>query len=105
MVIGLVKGWIALYSRGRAEDKPKMARKPFYIKNTLFSFRSGILKISIEPKKRYLVPRRFTQSARGSLAPYLDRLMQCRNCSLMIEIWGAVSPERTQRNYIFTILE
>ncbi|MEM2799369.1 MAG: transposase [Candidatus Bathyarchaeia archaeon] len=53
-VIGLVKGWITLYNRGRAEDKPEITKRAVYIKSTLFSFRSGILKISIEPNKRYL---------------------------------------------------
>ncbi|MEM1757730.1 MAG: transposase, partial [Candidatus Bathyarchaeia archaeon] len=53
-VIGLVKGWVTLYNRGRAEGKPEITRRTVYIKSTLFSFRSGILKISIEPNKRYL---------------------------------------------------
>ncbi len=53
-VIGLVKGWIKLYNRGKAKSKPKITRRTVYIKNTLFSYRSGILKISIEPNKRYL---------------------------------------------------
>ena len=53
-VIGLVKGWIKLYNRGKARSKPKITRKTVYVKNTLFSYRSGILKISIEPNRRYL---------------------------------------------------
>ncbi|MCD6537653.1 transposase, partial [Candidatus Bathyarchaeota archaeon] len=53
-VIGLVKGWIRLYNRGKARYKPKITRKTVYIKNTLFSYRDGILKISIEPNRRYL---------------------------------------------------
>jgi len=53
-VIGLVKGWIKLYNRGKAKSKPKITRRTVYIKNTLFSYRSGILKISVEPNKRYL---------------------------------------------------
>lgn len=53
-IIGLVKGWITLYNRGRAEGKPEITKRTVYIKNTLFSFRNGILKISIEPDKRYL---------------------------------------------------
>ncbi|MBO3801693.1 MAG: transposase [Candidatus Brockarchaeota archaeon] len=53
-VIGLVKSWITLYNRGRAESKPKITKRTVYIKSTLFSFRNGILKISIEPNKRYL---------------------------------------------------
>ncbi len=53
-VIGLVKGWITLYNRGNAKEKPEITRKAVYIKNTLFSFRNGVLRISIEPKKRYL---------------------------------------------------
>lgn len=53
-VIGLVKGWIMLYNRGRAKDKPKVTRKTVYVKNTLFSYRGGLLKVSIEPNKRYL---------------------------------------------------
>jgi len=66
--IRLVKGWITLYNKGRDEGLPKITRKTVYIKNTLFSFKSGMLKISIEPNKRYLevdltkyrwVPREF----------------------------------------------
>jgi len=53
-VIGLVKGWIMLYNRGKAKDKPKITRKTVYIKSTLFSYRNGVLKISIEPNRRYL---------------------------------------------------
>jgi putative transposase len=53
-VIGLLKGWIMLYNRGRAKKPPKVTKKTVYIKNTLFSFRDGVLRISIEPKKRYL---------------------------------------------------
>ncbi|MEM2564432.1 MAG: transposase, partial [Candidatus Bathyarchaeia archaeon] len=53
-VIGLVKGWITLYNRGKAKEPPKITKRAVYIKNTLFSFRNGILKISIEPNKRYL---------------------------------------------------
>jgi putative transposase len=52
--IGLVKGWITLYNKGKAEEFPKITRKTVYIKTTLFSFKSGMLKISIEPNKRYL---------------------------------------------------
>lgn len=53
-VIGLVKGWITLYNKGKARSRPEITRKTVYIKNTLFSFRNGILRISIEPNKRYL---------------------------------------------------
>ncbi|MEM0219333.1 MAG: transposase [Thermoproteota archaeon] len=53
-VIGLVKSWITLYNRGKAESKPKITKRTVYIKSTLFSFRDGILRISIEPNKRYL---------------------------------------------------
>ncbi|MEM3576473.1 MAG: transposase [Thermoproteota archaeon] len=53
-VIGLVKSWITLHNMGRAESKPKITKRTVYIKSTLFSFRNGILKISIEPNKRYL---------------------------------------------------
>ncbi|MDK2795133.1 MAG: putative transposase [Archaeoglobaceae archaeon] len=53
-MIGLVKGWITLYNKGKAKEKPEITRKTIYIKNTLFSYKNGILKISIEPNKRYL---------------------------------------------------
>jgi len=53
-VIGLVKGWITLYNRGRAREHPKITRRSIYVKNTLFIFKSGILRISIEPNRRYL---------------------------------------------------
>ncbi|MEM3833071.1 MAG: transposase [Thermoprotei archaeon] len=53
-VIGLVKGWITLYNRGRANEPPKITKRTVYIKSTLFSFRDGILRISVEPNKRYL---------------------------------------------------
>ncbi|MEM1511492.1 MAG: IS200/IS605 family accessory protein TnpB-related protein [Candidatus Jordarchaeales archaeon] len=38
----------------RAEGKPEITKRAVYIKNTLFSFRNGILRISMEPSKRYL---------------------------------------------------
>ncbi|MEM3790982.1 MAG: transposase [Thermoproteota archaeon] len=53
-VIGLVKSWITLHNMGKAESKPKITKRTVYIKSTLFSFRDGILRISIEPNKRYL---------------------------------------------------
>jgi len=53
-VIGLVKGWITLYNRGRVEKLPEITKRTVYIKNTLFSFKDGVLKISIEPGKKYL---------------------------------------------------
>jgi len=53
-VIGLVKGWITLHNRGRAREHPKITRRTVYVKNTLFTFKSGILRISIEPNRRYL---------------------------------------------------
>ena len=54
-VIGLVKAWITLYNKGKAKRFPEITRRTVYIKNTLFSFRNGVLKISIEPGKRYLI--------------------------------------------------
>jgi len=53
-VIGLVKGWIKLYNRGKAKTKPEITKKTVYIKNTLFGYKNGVLKISIEPGRRYL---------------------------------------------------
>ena len=53
-VIGLVKGWIKLYNRGKAKSSPEITKKTVYIKNTLFSYKNGVLKISIEPRRRYL---------------------------------------------------
>ena len=40
--------------QGRAKSKPKVAGKTVYVKSTLFTFRDGKLKISIEPGKRHL---------------------------------------------------
>jgi len=53
-VIGLVKGWIQLYNRGKAKSKPEITKKTVYIKTTLFSVKDGKIKITVEPKKRYL---------------------------------------------------
>ena len=53
-VIGLVKGWIKLYNMGKAESNPEITKKTVYIKNTLFSYKNGVLKISIKPRRRYL---------------------------------------------------
>ena len=53
-VIGLVKGWIKLYNKGKAETEPRITRRTVYIKNTLFSYRDSVLKISVEPNRRYL---------------------------------------------------
>jgi len=41
-VIGLVRGWVTLYNRGRAENLPEMTKQTVYVKNTLFSFKSGV---------------------------------------------------------------
>jgi len=54
-VIGSVKGWITLHNKGMAKEPPKITRKTVYIKNTLFSFKDGVLKISIEPNRRHLI--------------------------------------------------
>ena len=53
-VIGLVKGWIKLYNRGKAKSSPEITKKTVYIKNNLFSYKNGVLKISIEPRRRHL---------------------------------------------------
>lgn len=53
-VIGLVKGWIQLYNKGKAKSKPKITKKTVYVKTTLFSVRNGKIVITIEPRKRYL---------------------------------------------------
>jgi putative transposase len=53
-IIGLVKGWVTLYNKGKAKEHPKITKKTVYVKNTLFTFKSGRLKISIEPNRRYL---------------------------------------------------
>ncbi len=53
-VIGLVKGWIQLYNQGKAKSKPEIMRKSVYIKTNLFSVKKGKIKITIEPRKRYL---------------------------------------------------
>ena len=53
-VIGLVKGWISLYNQGKAKSKPEITKKTVYVKTTLFSVKNGKIKITIEPKKRYL---------------------------------------------------
>ncbi|MEM2027005.1 MAG: transposase [Candidatus Bathyarchaeia archaeon] len=50
----MAKGCITLYNRGKAKEPPKITKRAVYIKSTLFSFRNSILKISIEPNKRYL---------------------------------------------------
>jgi putative transposase len=39
---------------GSVEKPPKITRRAVYIKSTLFSFKSGMLKISIEPGRRCL---------------------------------------------------
>jgi hypothetical protein len=68
-IIELVRGWIKLYNEG-AEGLPEITRKTVYVRNTLFSLRDGIIKISIEPSKRHLevdlsrcrwIPSDFTQ--------------------------------------------
>ena len=50
----MVKGWIQLYNKGKAKSKPEITKKTVYIKNTLFSVKDGKIKITIEPRKRYL---------------------------------------------------
>ena len=53
-VIGSVKGWISLYNRGKAKSKPEITKKTVYIKMTLFKVVNGKIKITVEPRKRYL---------------------------------------------------
>ena len=53
-VIGLVKGWIRLYNKGKAKSKPEINKKSVYVKTTLFRIVNGKMKITIEPKKHYL---------------------------------------------------
>ena len=52
-IIGLVKGWVQLYNRGKAKSKPEITKKTVYI-TTLFKVVNGKIKITIEPRKRYL---------------------------------------------------
>ena len=35
-IVGLVKGWISLYNRGKAKSKPEITKKTVYVKTTLF---------------------------------------------------------------------
>jgi len=53
-VIGLIKGWIQLYNRGKAKSKPEITKKNVYVKTTLFKIVKGKIKITIEPRKHYL---------------------------------------------------
>jgi len=53
-IIGLVKGWIKLHNQGKAKSKPEIMKKTVYIKNTLFSVKNGKIKITVEPRKRYM---------------------------------------------------
>ena len=53
-IVGLVKGWISLYNRGKAKSKPEITKKTVYVKTTLFKVVNGKIKITIEPRKRYL---------------------------------------------------
>jgi len=54
-VIGLVKGWVTLHNRGKARKPPEVTKRTVYVKSTLFSYKDGVLKVSIEPGKRYLI--------------------------------------------------
>jgi len=54
-VVGLVKGWVRLHNRGKAKRKLRITRRTVYIKRALIAYRDGVLKISIEPRRRYLV--------------------------------------------------
>ena len=53
-VIGLVKGWIKLYNKGKAKKKPEITRRIVYIKSTLFRVKGDRLIIRIVARKRYL---------------------------------------------------
>jgi len=53
-VIGLVKGWIKLYNKGRAKKMPEITRKTVYIKSTLFRVKGNKLIIRIVARERYL---------------------------------------------------
>jgi len=53
-IIGLVKGWVQLYNKGKAKSKPEITKKTVYVKTTLFKVVNGKIKITIEPRKRYM---------------------------------------------------
>ncbi len=53
-VIGLVKGWIKLYNRGKAKRPPEITRRMVYIKSTLFRIKENKLIIRIVARRRYL---------------------------------------------------
>lgn len=42
------------YNKGLAKEKPKIKRKFVRVRESLLSYKNGVLKITIEPRKRYL---------------------------------------------------
>ena len=55
MAYSIVRSWISNYNRGVFKNKPKVRRKVVYIKMSLFSYKDGILRISIKPYKRCII--------------------------------------------------
>lgn len=38
----------------KVKSRPEITKRTVYIKSTLFSYKNGVLKIGIEPRRRYL---------------------------------------------------
>ena len=50
-IIALVKAWITRHNKGWAKRGPRISKKTVYVKTALFTYRNGVLKISVEPRR------------------------------------------------------
>lgn len=52
--LSLVKGWVALYSRGKAKTRPQMTRRTVYLEARSSLLEMTLLRVGITPRERYL---------------------------------------------------
>ncbi len=53
-VYSTVRSWMKRYNKGKAYKQPEIRNKAVYIKNTLFTVKDNIIKISLIPNQQYL---------------------------------------------------
>ncbi len=83
-VSGMVYGWVKRYNKGKAHKQPEIRNKAVYIKNTLFTVKNNIIKISLIPNKQYLevnlnnyryIPKDYTEIGGLTYIPEKKRLV------------------------------
>ena len=83
-VYSTVRSWIKRYNSGKAYKPPEIRNRAVYIKNTLFTVKDNIIKISLIPNQQYLevnlnnykyIPRDYTEIGGLTYLPKRRRLV------------------------------